>query len=117
RWSRWYFCTLFISHLFFVGLRFKMERLCMSWDKNTKPKRLRKKQKRFLMWLTFAVSLVFVSFLGIFDDFKMGNGLQIITDVANSILSDEEKRVVWDGMSEDGKDVLRKHIPVSNEGN
>ncbi|MDX8384608.1 MAG: hypothetical protein R8M45_11040 [Ghiorsea sp.] len=65
--------------------------------------------------MTFAISLVFVSLLGLFDGFEVDGGLEIIADVANSILSDEEKRVVWEGMSEDGKEVLRKHIPVPGE--
>jgi len=87
----------------------------MSWDSNTRPKRLRRRQKKFLLTLTFIISMIFVALLGIFDGFSTDGGLKIIADVADSILSDDEKRVVWEGMSKEGKDVLRKHIPVPGE--
>ena len=84
----------------------------MKWDKSTKPKRLRRKQKRLLLWLTFGISLIFVSLLGLFEGFKSESSMSVITKLADQVLTEEEKRVVWEGMSDEGKQVIQKHIPV-----
>jgi len=83
----------------------------MDWDKNTRPKRLRRKQKRLLLWLTFAVSFIFVSILGLFDGFNADSDISVITEIADKVLTEEEKRVVWDSMSEEGKEIIGKHLP------
>ena len=84
----------------------------MAWDKNTKPKRLRTKHKRQLVVLTLVISFVFVSVLTFFDGFKSESSMSVITKLADQVLTEEEKRVVWDGMSKEGKEVIGRHIPV-----
>ena len=84
----------------------------MEWDKTTRPKRLRRKQKRLILWLTFGISIIFVSILGFFDGFKSESSMSVITKLADQVLTEEEKRVVWEGMSKEGKEVIQKHIPT-----
>ena len=84
----------------------------MGWDTNTKPKPLRRKQKRMILWGSIIMSLAFVSLLGWFKSWDPDSSLSIITEVADTVLSSEEKRVVWDGMSKEGKAVIQKHVPI-----
>jgi len=84
----------------------------MSWDRNTRAKKLNRKQRRFLTLLSIIVSLLFVVILSIGEGFNWQGGLDFATKIANTVLNDEEKRTVWDGMSDDGKAVIRRHLPA-----
>ncbi|MDQ6988295.1 MAG: hypothetical protein Q9M19_00310, partial [Mariprofundaceae bacterium] len=84
----------------------------MSWDRSSRAKRLTRKQRKFLITISFFVAFLFVLIWGVVGDLKVEGGISMLVDMADSLLSDEEKRTVWDSMSEEGRDVIRRHTPA-----
>jgi len=72
---------------------------------------MRRKHKRIVLLVAIVGSLTLVAVLGIWDNFVHGDAKGSIIEFASSLFSDEEKSVVWDGMSDEGKAVLLKHAP------
>jgi len=87
----------------------------MNWHKSTKARPLRRRQKKFLLWISLLVSLLFVLALDAIGSLSIDDTLHVMTKVANSVLSDDEKKTVWNGMSEEGKAVIRRHMPTAPE--
>ncbi len=83
----------------------------MGWDKSAKPKRLRRKHKRMVLWVAMIGSLVLVVFLEFWSGFVEGNAKGSVFEYISGLFSEEEKRAVWDGMTDEGKAVIRKYIP------
>ncbi|MDQ7005042.1 MAG: hypothetical protein Q9N67_09080 [Ghiorsea sp.] len=79
------------------------------WDKSSRPKRLRKKQKRMIVLLVIIGSLLVVVVTSLWDSFMQEDHAGAIIQFADSVLSDEEKAVIWNGMSDEGKAVILKH--------
>jgi len=85
----------------------------MSWERGTRPKRLRRKHKRIVIVVAFVASILLVSVISFYKGMSFDGKVDILGKIAESVLSEEEKRIVWEGMSEQGREVLRKHAPSS----
>jgi len=83
----------------------------MRWDKSGRAKPLRRKHKALLLLLSVLVALIIVLVSGFVRGFHLDNSLDIITHAATSILNDDEKKIVWDSMSPEGKKIIQKHLP------
>jgi len=83
----------------------------MRWDQNGRAKPLRRKHKVLLIFLSLLVALIITVVSGFVRGFHWDNSLDIITHAATSILNDDEKKIVWDSMSPEGKKIIKKHLP------
>jgi len=83
----------------------------MSWDKSSKPKRLRRKHKRIIILVALVGSMSIVVVTGFWNNFMQEEHTGTLIKIADSMLNDEEKRTVWGSMNDDGKAVILKHAP------
>ena len=84
----------------------------MSWDKSTRPKRLRRKHKRIVLLSALVGSVMVVSITGFWHDISNDESFSVLGYVSD-FFSDEEKKTVWNGLSDEGKAIILKHAPDS----
>lgn len=87
----------------------------MGWDKSSKPKRLRRKQKRIIILVALVGSMSIVLITGLWNSFMQEDHTGAIIQFADGVLNDEEKSTVWNSMSDEGKAVILKHVPEDKE--
>lgn len=87
----------------------------MGWDTSSRPKRLRRKQKRIIILVALVGSITIVMVTGLWNSFMQEDHTGAIIQFADGVLNDEEKAVIWNGMSDEGKAVILKHRPEDKE--
>lgn len=88
----------------------------MSWDRSARPKRMRRKHQRMVIIVALVASLILVSVIGFWQNTKFEGGFAALIDWASSVLSEDEQRVVWEGMSDEGRAVILRHRPAQDTG-
>ncbi len=80
----------------------------MGWDRSGRPKRLRRKQKRVVLLVAIIGSLALVSVMTLWEDIQQKHKGSVFSFVSG-FFSEEEKHILWESMSDEGKAIIRKH--------
>ncbi len=83
----------------------------MGWDKSSRPRRLRRKHKLVIILVALVGSISIVVVTGLWNSFTQEDHTDVMIKLADSIFDNEEKRIIWDGMSDEGKEVILKRAP------